>query len=590
MQNLPPSAPARGLLALVLMASPALAQDAAVSAAPQTPTSQEVTTPEGILRPVRREAAPAGRLPTIPSPLADGVSADARVTAVALNYCRAALHRIRRQPTPEVLSEERDRILDNLNLSGIADAEVIALYSALLEEISGVHLTRADRKLTSGHHSRSIRRKAVWDVLAFSTQLATAQFTSAVRTGADSWWDMRDMAYRRDTDLLQIERKRLDAVVDKSQMFLDTFWRLARKRQIPDAWLVRGQDLDRLARANTETDPSVRLRRLRRLEAYLVAYPPYWYHLARTQQELGDYAAAVQTYTSLEALEAGHFRVDEMLAASLANRALLEDELGMATAGATARRALAAAPDVWQANLAAARVLQRGGQLAMAEEAILRNVDSGLELATSQTFRLGLYYHSGDDEKLRAALADVEVVRHAAAPAVIRCLTRLEPHEQPQVAMAELSRSLAAYPRLTFGSDELVLAADDRWRLGTAGWSFPVLARGNTRPELRTVRGGHQARFSGPFEWGNPLRTTETLEVDVVLTYPDATRVSLTLREVPGAYVAARPTAGQRSMPSRITQRTVLSIASVRSDGTLVSFENAQPVRAAELPRDFAIE
>ena len=49
----------------------------------------------------------------------------ARSTAVALNYCRASLHRIRTQPTPQVLADERDRVLDNLSLDAIADAEVI---------------------------------------------------------------------------------------------------------------------------------------------------------------------------------------------------------------------------------------------------------------------------------------------------------------------------------------------------------------------------------------------------------------------------------------------------------------------------------
>ena len=43
----------------------------------------------------------------------------ARATAVALNYCRTSFHRIRRHPNKQVLVEERERILDNLNLNGI---------------------------------------------------------------------------------------------------------------------------------------------------------------------------------------------------------------------------------------------------------------------------------------------------------------------------------------------------------------------------------------------------------------------------------------------------------------------------------------
>lgn len=515
-----------------------------------------------------------------PSPFDASVNQQSRSTAVALNYCRASLHRIRTQPGERVLAEERARILDNLSLAGIEDPEVIKLYSALLEEISSIPLREAEQKLNYSNHNRAIRRQVTWDVLAFSTELATAQFGSAIRTGADSWWDVRDRTYRRESDQLKLERQEMNDVVSKSTLFLDTFWKLARKRDIPDAWLVRGADLDRLNEANLEESADVRLRRLTRLESFLVAYPPYWYHVARTQQELGSYSEAIDTYGRLELLETGHFRVDEMLAASLANMALLQDAAGDRRAAHTAARALAAAPEVPEANLAVARVLQRQGQIAMAEEALLRNIDSGLQVATSQTFRLGLYYHSGDDEKLRAALSDPYVVQTASAGAVLRCLTKFQPHEYPQTVIAELSRSLAAYPRLNFGADELVLAADYRWRLPQVGIQLPVIADNNVTPQIAGIRGGYSARFATGLDWGHPFSPPESLEVEMVLTYPDETRVAITLATPPGQQVGGR---GAR-------QIAPLVLTKARVEGIQVSFDGT-PVRAAALIGDeIAIE
>ena len=61
-----------------------------------------------------------------------------RSTAVALNYSRASLHRIRKNPSIRVLLEEQEKILNHLDLNGIADEEVLKLYSSVLDEISNI--------------------------------------------------------------------------------------------------------------------------------------------------------------------------------------------------------------------------------------------------------------------------------------------------------------------------------------------------------------------------------------------------------------------------------------------------------------------
>ncbi|MFP6769334.1 MAG: hypothetical protein VB859_14260, partial [Planctomycetaceae bacterium] len=70
---------------------------------------------------------------------------DRRATAVALNYCRASFHRIRKNPSKAVMLEEQGKILNNLNLSGIADQEIIKLYSAVLDEIHQVEIAEKER-------------------------------------------------------------------------------------------------------------------------------------------------------------------------------------------------------------------------------------------------------------------------------------------------------------------------------------------------------------------------------------------------------------------------------------------------------------
>ena len=43
------------------------------------------------------------------------------------------MYRIRRYPTTRVMVEERDKILNHLDLNGIADEDVMKLYSGVLD-------------------------------------------------------------------------------------------------------------------------------------------------------------------------------------------------------------------------------------------------------------------------------------------------------------------------------------------------------------------------------------------------------------------------------------------------------------------------
>ena len=517
-------------------------------------------------------APPADAAPAKPAGIAAAAAiatpnagdASARQTAVALNYCRASLHRIRTTPSPQVLAEERDRVLDNLSLDAIADPEVIGLYSALLDEINQVGLARTERRLVVDGTARGIRRKLVWDSVAFAGQVATAQYVGALRTGADSWWDIRDRQDRKATELLKVDRKQMESITAKSTLFLDTFWKLARRRDIPDAWLIRGGDLDRLAAAVGEPRDDVRLRRLRRLEPFLTAYPPYWYHVARTQQALGSFDDAIATYARLSELESGQFRIDEMLAAAETNWALLLDAAGDPHAVEIAERALTRAPTVWQANLAAAGIFERHARLDDAEEALLRNVDADIARPISQTFRLAMLARTDQTERLAELVTRPEVVADVPAPALLRCVATLEADASRPVVQ-RLGRSIAAYPRGAFGADDLILTADENWNLPRARFRFPSQPQ-TAMPEVAAVRGGHAVRFSGVALPGSGD------EVDVELAYPDGTTLVMTFQR-----------------EGRRTLRPVLTLTRAQVGDRRLSFEPAGLPRQAAIPTEWEV-
>ncbi len=505
---------------------------------------------EPIPVPAEPVAAPTAPVAAV-VPTETHVEQDDRLsTAVALNYCRAAFHQIRKSPTKATLVQQQEQILNNLNLDGVNDPEVIRLYTSVLEEISAIGIHDRERHLLHDQYRRSVTQKVTWDVLAFSTQIATAQFASAVRTGADSWWDYRNKTNGRDHELLKVERQEMSQLVEKSSLFLDTFWKLAQKKDIPDRWLVRGEDLDRLDSAMREPNLDVRLRILQRLEPFMEAYPPYWYYLARTQQARGDLIAATDTYQRLAQLGQGHFRRDDMLATGLANRAAILDHLDDPTALATAEQALRHSADVWEANLLCARVLERHDQLAAAEDAILRNLDVNLEQRLSQTFRVSLYYHSGQTQKLAQVLSDDRVVAVLPMSALIRCAALLGPLQTPSHVTQRVAASIEARPRVIFGRDDVLVQASPAWQLHLASASLECGGQlvASAEPHLSSQQ--HQLRFALEDDWGNPWSSRRLPEIALVLTYPDQTTIRMTFGESTYANSGLRPTAMMGNSPA----------------------------------------
>jgi hypothetical protein len=452
-----------------------------------------------------------------------------RSAAVALNYSRAALHRIRRYPSVRVLLEEQEKILNHLDLNGVADEEVLKLYASVLDEISNVQIAERERVVLRERYVRAFQRDLGLNTFEIAAQVATAQYVSAVRTGANSWWDHRNQSASHELDIWQVDKKHMTSVVDKSSQFLDVSWKMARTKKIPDRWLVRGDDLDKLEQAQRESDPAVRLRVLKRMEGFMECYPPYWYYVARTQQSMGQLFAASETYERLVHIGNGHFRKDEMLAAGLANRSIIQAFLSQPAAAETARQAMAFSSEAWEANLVCANVLQRYGHYDDAEDAILRNLDVNLERPQSRTALLGLYYSSDNKVKLAAQLQDPDWVKDIPAQHLLLCVAKLGPAEVPAAVIDQLTSSLQGTPRLNIGRDDFVIAVSPSWHLQHANVTLNWGDRVFSNPRIAAGRDSLLLSFDGIAEMGG-LAGVENQDVVLTVKYPDAAPLKLVLK------------------------------------------------------------
>lgn len=453
-----------------------------------------------------------------------------RSAAVALNYSRAALHRIRKNPSVRVLVEEREKILNHLNLNGIADEEVMKLYSSVLDEIAQIQIADREKEVLQERYLRSVHRDLGINAFQIAAEVATSQYVSAVRTGANSWWDHRNKTVSKELDMWQVDKKQMTSVVDKSTQFLDISWKMARAKQIPDRWLVRNDDLDKLENAWKENDPTTRLRVLKRMESFLEYYPPYWYYVARTQQSMGQFVAATETYEKLASLSTGHFRKDEMLAAGLANRAYIQSYLNQPGAADTAAKALSFSTDAWEANLICAAVLQKYGRSQDAEDAILRNLDVNLERSQSRVALLGLYYQTDNRPELAARLTDPDWVREVPIPQLILCAAKLSP-ATPQPVVEQIQLTMQGTPRLNLGRDDFLLSASPAWQLQNANVALHLGDKTFTNPRFTPGRDSMLVSFDGIAEFGGPISANhDDRDIAITIKYPHSAPVRLTLK------------------------------------------------------------
>jgi len=455
----------------------------------------------------------------------DVTRAQARVTAVTLNYCRASFHRIRRYQSKPVILEEKEKILNNLNLDGIANEEVIRLYTSVLQEMSQIEVAEQEQKVFQDKYRKSLARSVGSSLFILSAQLATASMEGMVRTGVNSWLDYRDLSWTRELDTWKVEKSRIQSVVEKSSRFLDTFWKLAQENEIPDRWLVRGTDLDQLAAATQEKDLQKRLRILTRMKPYMECYPPYWYYLARTQQGLGKLIEAADTYQELDKVADGHFRRDDMLAASLANLAMIRSHLGQRGAEDAAREALARSASVWEANLMCAQVLEKHGQLAAAEDAILRNLDVDLEQQNSTVALVGLFYRQDNNARLCETLSDPKLLNAVPVLSLVQCLQKLGPRQTPPAVAQRIRHSLRVAVEPRFGRDDLIIACSPSWQPQFAQVTALTSDRSLlSRPERSLHPSGEQMlRFRRAID-RNSFQAGTSLQGTVIeFNYPDPT-------------------------------------------------------------------
>ena len=247
-----------------------------------------------------------------------------------------------------------------------------------------------------------------------------------------------------------------------------------------------------------------------------------------------------------------------MMASSLANLAVMQTYLNQPGADKSARQALAHSPDVWQANLMAAQVLEKHGQLKDAEDAILRNIDVDLETTRSTVALVGMYYRQHQSEKLAQALANEDTLAALPILSLMQAAAELaRTHPIPPATIQRLRTSIRVAVEPKFGDDDLIIACEPAWQseLAQVAVVFPGpadAARAIRQSSLETHPSGETViRFSGVVDGGNPLRPSapQLAGTTLLFEFPQGTQPVAPLVVVLGDPASKSASATQATAP-----------------------------------------
>ena len=236
-----------------------------------------------------------------------------------------------------VLDQEYRNIVNNIRFADIeADEELVSLFQSLLSVLHDGLLRETEKEAFLRTYERKVKRTLVDSLAGASSTAGTAY--NALLEGAlavgTTYFDhknrMEDYRIELGRDLWGLDRERQVLLNDLQKQLLSASWRLQRRYGLDDALRLSQDDLATFNDALTDGDGERRLRRLERMQNRFVAYPPFWYVLGRTAQELGRLDEARAAYETFERNWRPILRYDPFRAAVAMNQAQLrgpdEDE------------------------------------------------------------------------------------------------------------------------------------------------------------------------------------------------------------------------------------------------------------------------
>jgi hypothetical protein len=264
---------------------------------------------------------------------------DPQATAMLLNYCRESLYKITEFNDRTVLDEEYSKLINNIDVTRLQDDEVAQLIQLLLRELNALRMNEAERQFLSDAYNRHLQFnimeafKGAKDLkelkgiglgggpAGMACQTIVAVAAGVINYKSQIAHQQRDLKGR----MLQLDAEELNRLTVLRTKFFDVEYKLYKRYSLPDRLDLKEVQLAQYARVLSDIDARRRLERMERLKDDFDAYPPFWYQLGRTAQEVGEINFAKSYYEHFERIHTHAFREDPDYVLLAMHRAMMWD-------------------------------------------------------------------------------------------------------------------------------------------------------------------------------------------------------------------------------------------------------------------------
>lgn len=235
--------------------------------------------------------------------------------AYALNLCAVSISQIIDSNDIVVLKQEREAILNNLNLQNfVKHPALLDVMKRILDTITYLEIQAGDLAFVEKEYQQKLK-DAIWSAvpnpgLLFAggdpVTLAIA-VAAQIGTGYMNYRKNKSQySLDRDKSIWELKRHELEQLYGLRAQLFETAWRLSADYDFDDKYRLTEKQLSRFSEALLEGDPLKRFERLDVMSDKFAAFPPFWYHKGSAAMEVycdARYSVFSQEYKA-EALKA----------------------------------------------------------------------------------------------------------------------------------------------------------------------------------------------------------------------------------------------------------------------------------------------
>ena len=215
--------------------------------------------------------------------------------AYALNLCTVSVSQILDYNDLNVMEQEYEAILNNLNLENMPhDEALLEILKQLLDTITFFRIDAGDKKMIERQYKDKMKN-AIWDAVPNLGLLVAGGNPVTVAISLASQIGIGYMNYRKskasnqldyDMQMWRLQRTAIEQINALQRELFDTAWRLADTYGFEDELRLTERQIKHYDDILMDSNVLRRYDRLESIKDNFVAYPPFWYQLGSTANEI----------------------------------------------------------------------------------------------------------------------------------------------------------------------------------------------------------------------------------------------------------------------------------------------------------------